>query len=69
MANTPDQQLPKAVADKYELKILSVGTYDLPGLGLIDLSQIDLKTAAKIAKKTPYLVPKLVPSKSKAIAV
>ncbi|MBS7565097.1 hypothetical protein KHS38_11840 [Mucilaginibacter sp. Bleaf8] len=68
MANTPDQQLPKAVADKYDLKILSVGTYDLPGIGVVDLSKVDLKTAGKIAKKTPYLVAKPAPIKSKTTA-
>jgi hypothetical protein len=59
MDNTQDPQLPKAVADKYELKHLrDAGSYALPGIGPVDLSSIDLKMAAKIAKKTPYLVAK-----------
>lgn len=50
--------LPKEVADKYELKIIIPATYDIPGFGIVDFTSISLATAAKVAKKTPYLVEK-----------
>jgi hypothetical protein len=55
-ANSP--ALPKEVADKYDLKLITPATYDIPGFGIIDFTTISLAMAAKVAKKTPYLVEK-----------
>jgi len=61
--------LPKEVADKYDLEIITPATYDIPGLGIIDFTIISLAMAAKVAKKTPYLVEKgTQPGIKKAVA-
>jgi hypothetical protein len=70
MAETNVAALPKEVADKYDLKHLTPGTYEVPKIGIVDFTTIDLKTAAKVAKKTSYLVEKVVETikeKSKSV--
>jgi hypothetical protein len=64
-SNNNAASLPKEVADKYELKHIPVGRYELVGVGEVDFTSIDLKTAAKVARKTPYLVAKETPAPAK----
>lgn len=52
------KQLPKAVADKYELKgIQEAGIITFPGgIGEVDLSTVSLETAEKINKIRPNIL-------------
>ncbi len=61
--------LPKAVADKYELKHIPVGRYEVVGIGEVDFATIDLNTAAKVARKSPFLVAKETPAPTKKSTV
>jgi hypothetical protein len=43
-------------AYQYELRHIPIGRYELVGIGEVDFSKIDLKTVARLARNTPYLV-------------
>lgn len=53
-----NKQLPKAVADKYELKgFQEAGIITFPGgIGEVDLSTVSLETAEKINKIRPNIL-------------
>jgi hypothetical protein len=65
---TKPKALPQEVAAKYDLKIITPGTYDIPGFGKIDFTTISMAMAAKVAKKFPYLVEKEATTAKKAVA-